>query len=663
MKEDVREPVCGVTGTVGQDHSEGPLGPLEYGVRAALAEEGFAPQSTRYVIDRMRRLSRWMEQHDVESAGLTPEAVAEFLTDSSELKTADRGLGTLLRLLRSQSVVPLERDSAGDSAAGMLLAQYRDYMTGERGLAAESVRCYLVQGRKLIDELGEPLGESLRQLDAAAVTSFIMRQSRQAASTWSAKTLVTGTRSLLRFLHVKGLITAPLAGAVPAVAGWRLSALPRGLEPAQVEAILAAPDPESRSGLRDRAILMLLARLGLRGAEAAGLQLADIDWQAGEITVTGKGSQTETMPLAAVIGTGAGRLPDQGPSPLFVRCGVRDRPGSLSSGHPVGGPRPDAAGLRSCGPAPGRGAPAASLAGDRGAAGGRPAQRGRAVAPAPEPALHERLREDRLRAARAGRAAVAAAGRDGGRGMTAGKTLREHAEEYLAMRRALGFSLTTFGIRLDSFITWLESTGATVITSDAAIAWATATRRGSTDPAYLARRLDVARIFARHMQVLDPATEVPPMDVLSRRYRRITPHLYPPAEIAAILQAAGELSPPLRAATWQTILALLAATRHAGIGSLPARTRRHRPRRGRAHHPRLQVRQVPRHPRPPDHGDRAPRLRADPGPALSRPGDHSILRVHPRHQDRLPQHALYLRHADGSRGDHRGRRPAPGKNS
>jgi len=144
--------------------------------------------------------------------------------------------------------------------------------------------------------------------------------------------------------------------------------------------------------------------------------------------------------------------------------------------------------------------------------------------------------------------------------MTAAKTLREHAEEYLAMRRALGFSLTTFGVRLDSFITWLEKNGDTVITADAAIAWAAATRSGSTDPAYLARRLDVARIFARHMQVLDPATEIPPMDVLSRRYRRITPHLYPPGEIAAILAAAGELSPPLRAATWQTILALLAAT-------------------------------------------------------------------------------------------------------
>jgi integrase len=142
----------------------------------------------------------------------------------------------------------------------------------------------------------------------------------------------------------------------------------------------------------------------------------------------------------------------------------------------------------------------------------------------------------------------------------AGKTLREHAGEYLAMRRALGFKLTTFGWRLMSLVTCLEQAGTTVITTDAAVAWAAATRNGSTDPAYLARRLDVARIFARHMQVLDPATEIPPPDVLSRRYRRITPYLYQPEEIDAILRAAGELSPPLRGSTWQTLLGLLAVT-------------------------------------------------------------------------------------------------------
>ena len=150
-------PCAGSREPCGQDRFAGPLGPLEAGVRGALAEEGFAPQSARYVIDRMRRLSRWMEQRNMEPGGLTPEAVAEFLADSSELQTAGRGLGTLLRLLRSQSVIPPEHDSAGDSAAGMLLAQYRDYLAGERGLAAESVRCYLVQGRKLLDGLGEPI--------------------------------------------------------------------------------------------------------------------------------------------------------------------------------------------------------------------------------------------------------------------------------------------------------------------------------------------------------------------------------------------------------------------------------------------------------------------------------------------------------------------------
>ena len=230
MKEDVREPVCGVTGTMGQDRFTGPLGPLEAGVRAALGGEGFTPGSIRCVTDTMRRLSCWMEQRGMTADALTPAAAGEFVADSGEMGTARRGLGALLRVLRSRGVIPPERDSAGDTAAGKLLAQYRDYLAGERGLAAESVRCYLVQGRKLVDELGEPLEESLRQLDAAAVTSFIMRQARQCTSTWSAKTLVTATRSLLRFLHVKGLITAPLAGAVPAVAGWRLSALPRGLE-------------------------------------------------------------------------------------------------------------------------------------------------------------------------------------------------------------------------------------------------------------------------------------------------------------------------------------------------------------------------------------------------------------------------------------------------
>jgi integrase len=138
--------------------------------------------------------------------------------------------------------------------------------------------------------------------------------------------------------------------------------------------------------------------------------------------------------------------------------------------------------------------------------------------------------------------------------------LRAAAGEYLAMRRTLGFRLTTQGQHLMSFVRFCEERGADRVTADLAVEWATRTSRGSGDEVYQARRLDVARIFARHLQALDPATEVPPGDVLSRRQGRIPPYLYSPEEIAVLMNAAGDLAPPLRAATWRTLIGLLAVT-------------------------------------------------------------------------------------------------------
>ena len=138
-------------------------------------------------------------------------------------------------------------------------------------------------------------------LDAGKVTAFMVDYS-QDRNTWSAKAMVTSLRAFLRFAHATGRTAVPLAGAVPAVASWRLSALPRGLKAAEVEMLLAGCGRGTATGLRDYAVLSLLARLGLRGAEAAGLQLDDIDWRAGEIAVTGKGSRTERLPLPAPAG-------------------------------------------------------------------------------------------------------------------------------------------------------------------------------------------------------------------------------------------------------------------------------------------------------------------------------------------------------------------------
>jgi len=139
-------------------------------------------------------------------------------------------------------------------------------------------------------------------------------------------------------------------------------------------------------------------------------------------------------------------------------------------------------------------------------------------------------------------------------------TLRAAAEDYLAMRRALGFKLTTQGRQLMSFIEFCEARGAGHVTTELALAWATQTVRDSSDEVYHSRRLMVVRIFARHLAALDPATEVPPEHVLPHHYRRIAPYLYSPGEVAALMAAAGRLAPPLRAATWQTLIGLLAVT-------------------------------------------------------------------------------------------------------
>ena len=138
-------------------------------------------------------------------------------------------------------------------------------------------------------------------------------------------------------------------------------------------------------------------------------------------------------------------------------------------------------------------------------------------------------------------------------------TIRQHAQQYLAMRRALGFKLTTFGQRLLSFVSYLEQRGATTITTDAAVAWAMGTPR-SRDQVQWSHRLMVVRVFARHLATLDPATEIPSGDILPHHYRRIAPHVYSSTEIDALLAATDTMRPRLRAMTWRCLITLLAVT-------------------------------------------------------------------------------------------------------
>ncbi len=143
-----------------------------------------------------------------------------------------------------------------------LLDQYRQWLREERGLAPESVRCYVQQSRKLLASLSEPVGRSLGALEPADIISYVVAACQGSGSRWSAKAHVTALRSFLRFLHVSGLTSSDLAPAVLGIVGWRLSQVPRGLPRDQVDALLDCHDTTTVTGIRDKAVL------GLRGAES-----------------------------------------------------------------------------------------------------------------------------------------------------------------------------------------------------------------------------------------------------------------------------------------------------------------------------------------------------------------------------------------------------------
>jgi site-specific recombinase XerD len=247
----------------------------------------------------MAQLSRWLAEQRIEPAALTADVVERFL---GLRPVGRRAVGPLLGYLGGLGLLP-DPPVEVPSLLERLLAEYRGYLVRERGLVAGSVELRERVARLFLAELPEPLELALQQLQAGDVTAFVVAQcgSERRGRAWS-KTLTSGLRSLLRYLHVAGWVPVGLAPAVPSVAGWRLASLPRGLAAEQVQRLLESCDRSIALGRRDFAILMLLSRLGLRSCEVAGLRLEDIDWRAGELTVRGKGSRTELLPLTHDVG-------------------------------------------------------------------------------------------------------------------------------------------------------------------------------------------------------------------------------------------------------------------------------------------------------------------------------------------------------------------------
>lgn len=283
----------------------GPLAPYADGFRDDLGGRGYAARSVGGQVRLVAHLSVWLQAEGVPAARLTAEVVEDFLrvrrAAGHRVGVTVRAVAPLLGYLRGLGVVAQPGRRVPETAVEVLLEQFRCFLVEERGLAAASVRAYLHYAELFLTELGTPLGTAVAELPAGQVTTFLVRQSDR-HSAWHAKAMVTALRSLLRFLHTAGHIAHPLVWAVPSVPGWKLTTLPRAVAPEQVAAVLDGCDRAGAHGRRDYAIVLLLARLGLRAGEVSAIELDDLDWRAGELTVRGKGGRSDVLPLPVEVG-------------------------------------------------------------------------------------------------------------------------------------------------------------------------------------------------------------------------------------------------------------------------------------------------------------------------------------------------------------------------
>ncbi len=266
-----------------------------------LTRQGYSTATARDKLRLIAHLSRWLDRDKLPVEHLNEACIERFRCYRRRQGRVDRHAAStckaLLEQLREASVISLSPEPREDNVQRRIEDDYTQYLVQERGLASSTVINYVAIVRDFVAAIPVPLD----MLCPKHIHAFIRRCSRR-FSRRRLQLIVTALRSFLRYLQQRGKISADLAAAVPTVANWRRADVPKTITPQQVEKLLASCDPATTAGRRDRAILLLLARLGLRASEVVAIRLDDIDWAAGTFIVRGKGSRREPMPLPEDVG-------------------------------------------------------------------------------------------------------------------------------------------------------------------------------------------------------------------------------------------------------------------------------------------------------------------------------------------------------------------------
>ena len=283
----------------------GPLAEYATGFAEFLAGRGYAQGSVSQQLGLISQLSRWLDAEGLGVEGLTELEAERFLAARRargvRLFRSRLALEPVIGYLRELGVAPVRVAAGPVTPAEALIERYRRYLLVERALTPGTAKVYVGGIRRFVERFEGPESLEFGRLTAAEVSAFILDEAHRRPGT-SIRSVASGLRSLLGFLHVQGLVDRPLGGAVPGVGAWRGAALPRPLEADELRRLLASFDRRTPVGRRDFAIVVLMGRLGLRCGEVARLTLDEIDWRAGELLIYGKGRQDDQLPLPVDVG-------------------------------------------------------------------------------------------------------------------------------------------------------------------------------------------------------------------------------------------------------------------------------------------------------------------------------------------------------------------------
>ncbi len=254
----------------------------------------------------------WSQRKRIALHELNEDCVTAFLRRSPARRMAREKfeksvLQLLMVYLRRDAGVPGPRPSPCPSPGDELVCRYVDYLRKDRGLAENSILVYAPFVRDLLrDQVARSGDVSVKAFDAATIRSFILSHIRERSGEYR-RLLATSLRSFFRFLFLRGDLAVDLSVSVPTVRKCQKPGIPAFLSPEEIDRVLTATDQSSATGRRDYAILLLLARLGLRAGEIVTLELNDIRWRLGEIVIHGKGRVIESLPLPADVGAALAR--------------------------------------------------------------------------------------------------------------------------------------------------------------------------------------------------------------------------------------------------------------------------------------------------------------------------------------------------------------------